>query len=218
MTTKDIDGVEYTSATQFVMSEQARLFGDEARRQELLASNDTPAPHRDYDHKAPKTGVRRVQNFDADVWGKYKERLMWRGMYEKFTQNAALKSRMLGAGDRTFVEATEDPMWGIGILLSHPDAKNERRWRGPNLMGQMLTTLSRLVRLEDTTPDPLSLSRIQYLHKAHSSSPASLDKMIEFGEKGLRQTGDAEQFVTPAWPGSKAMDEVVRAYLPFADI
>lgn len=82
------------------MSEQAKLFGDEARRQELLAASDTPAPHREFDHKAPKTGVRRVNNFDAETWKTYKERLMWRGTYEKFNQNPTLSHKALEIGDR----------------------------------------------------------------------------------------------------------------------
>ena len=100
LTTAEIDGIKYTSSTQFVMSEQARLFGDEARRQELLAASNAAAPHREFDHKAPKTGVRRVNNFDADVWKTYKERLMWRGTYEKFTQNPTLRHKALEAGTR----------------------------------------------------------------------------------------------------------------------
>jgi predicted NAD-dependent protein-ADP-ribosyltransferase YbiA (DUF1768 family) len=84
------------------MSEQARLFGDEARRQELLEASNAAAPHREFDHKAPKTGVRRVNNFDADIWKTYKERLMWRGTYEKFTQNPTLRHKALETGTRYF--------------------------------------------------------------------------------------------------------------------
>jgi len=213
----DIDGLHYTSSTQFVMAEQARLFGDEQRRQELLAAHHEAAPHKAFDHKAPKTGVRRVKNFDPAVWERYRERLMWRGTYEKFAQNPALKRQMFQVGDdRRFVEATEDPVWGIGITLDHPDARAPRKWRGPNLMGEMLTDVREVLRMEGDTPVQCSAERVAYVLERSRSflqHDDLLDKMIAFGDRVLYQTGDPDAFPVPGWPGSSLMEQVYNFYL-----
>eukprot|EP00494_Astrolonche_serrata_P032151 UN32420 len=94
------------------MCDQARLFGDENRRKELYEAGYHPSPHKAFDHKAPKTGKRRLKNFDSKLWEIYRERLMRRGTWKKFTQNDSLKKRIIQVGEREVVEATEDPLWG----------------------------------------------------------------------------------------------------------
>jgi hypothetical protein len=42
-----------------VMTLQAELFEDFERKKELLSLGFDPAPHKAFDHKAPKTGERR---------------------------------------------------------------------------------------------------------------------------------------------------------------
>ena len=106
-----LDGVMYTSAAQFVMAEQAHLFLDEPRMQELLAALHEPYPHKLFDHKAPKTDQRRLQGFDVLTWATHRDRIMWLATLEKFRQNADLRQRLLQMGGRQVVKATEDPFW-----------------------------------------------------------------------------------------------------------
>lgn len=165
------------------MAEQARLFGDHVRRKELLSAGKDPAPHKAFDHKAPKTGQRRVQNFSADVWQRYRDILMWTATYEKFYQNVNLKKRILQCGKRVFVEATDDLIWGIGISLGHPDIYNTKKWRGPNTMGIILTKVKDLIILDESCPN-YSESRILFImdsiNKLYDENRNSLNQKKEY--------------------------------------
>lgn len=142
----ELDGKAYTSAAQYVMATQAELFGDEERYEELMNGSFDPAPHKLFDHKAPKTDVRRVKGFDAKVWGKKGPDIMFKATYEKFKQNPELKHKLLETGDKIIVEATDDPVWGIGMAISHPDATNPKKWRGDNKMGNLLGQIRELLK------------------------------------------------------------------------
>eukprot|EP01006_Ploeotia_vitrea_P064384 TRINITY_DN87703_c0_g1_i1.p1 TRINITY_DN87703_c0_g1~~TRINITY_DN87703_c0_g1_i1.p1 ORF type:complete len:433 (+),score=60.04 TRINITY_DN87703_c0_g1_i1:1-1299(+) len=134
-----LNGVTYTSVAQWVLAEQARVFKDEERLAGIMDAADDPSPHKAYDHKAPKTGIRKVKNFDPAVWEACRDNIMFTGTVAKFQQNSDLRIKLEETVGRTIVEATDDPLWGIGITLNNlEDATNPRKWRGPNLMGKML--------------------------------------------------------------------------------
>jgi hypothetical protein len=77
---------------------------------------------------------------------------MWMATVSKFLQNPHLKQLISDTGSRIFVEATEDVVWGIGWTLHHPHTYNPRKWRGPNLMGELLTDVRRYVRMVEGAP------------------------------------------------------------------
>ncbi len=57
----------------------------------------------------------------------------------KFSQNPELKKLLLETGDRAFVEASPfDKIWGIGLTANKPAAYDRARWKGLNLLGDIL--------------------------------------------------------------------------------
>ena len=57
-------------------------------------------------------------------------------------QNAGLRRRLLDTGAAILAEAIpRDYMWGIGLAESDPDARHVDRWKGQNLLGQILATV-----------------------------------------------------------------------------
>lgn len=120
-------GVVYRTAEHYMMAEKARLFGDLAILEGIIAA-ETPK-------EAKKLG-RKVSGFETSLWEAHRSAIVIRGNLAKFDQNPALGAFLLGTAERVLVEASpRDRIWGIGMSASHADAQNPRLWRGLNLLG-----------------------------------------------------------------------------------
>lgn len=121
------DGVRYRTAEHYMMAEKARLFGDLAIRERVLAVA-TPA-------EAKKLG-RQIAGFDEPSWLRERFGIVVAGNLAKFGQNPALREFILQTGSRILVEASPvDSIWGIGLAADHADASRPDRWPGLNLLG-----------------------------------------------------------------------------------
>lgn len=122
-----VAGVTYRSAEHWMMAEKARLFGDNAMVDRVLAAK-TPA-------EAKKLG-REILSFEPEVWDEHKYQIVKTGGLHKFSQHQALAEFLLGTHDRVLVEASPvDPIWGIGLSADAADAEDPTKWRGQNLLG-----------------------------------------------------------------------------------
>lgn len=122
-----VDGVRYPSAEHYMMAEKARLFGDLAAVDRILAAR-TPA-------EAKNLG-REVQGFDDEAWADARFEIVVAGSTAKFGQDPALRSYLVGTGSRVLVEASPlDRVWGIGLVAEDPRAADPAGWRGLNLLG-----------------------------------------------------------------------------------
>jgi ribA/ribD-fused uncharacterized protein len=121
------DGIRYRTAEHFMMAGKARLFGDEATCERILAAR-TPG-------EAKKLG-REIRGFDEAAWVAARLDIVTRGNVEKFAQNPALGAFLLGTGHQVLVEASPvDAIWGIGLAATDPAAQDPREWKGLNLLG-----------------------------------------------------------------------------------
>jgi len=136
------DGVHYASAEHWMMAEKARLFGDDAALQAVLAA-PTPA--------AAKKEGRQVAGFSPEGWAAHCVDIVVRGNVLKFAQNPALLAYLLSTGPLVLVEAApNDAIWGIGMAQDAEGVGDPRRWRGTNLLGfALMEARHRLAR-----PDP----------------------------------------------------------------
>jgi ribA/ribD-fused uncharacterized protein len=126
-----VDGVTFTCAEQFMMHGKATLFGDAEVAAQILAAAD-PRQH--------KALGRKVRPFDEHVWRAHREDIVYRGSLAKFAQNPALRAALLATAGTELVEASPtDRIWGIGMSSSNPAATDRTKWRGQNLLGQILT-------------------------------------------------------------------------------
>jgi len=120
-------GGRYLTAEHFMMASKASLFGDESTRTQILRA---PTPK-----EAKKLG-RHVANFDEAVWERERFAIVVAANEAKFSQNPALRTFLLGTGDKVLVEASPlDRIWGIGLAADHPNAAHPARWQGLNLLG-----------------------------------------------------------------------------------
>jgi len=117
----------YVCAEQYMMSEKARVFGDEEAERRIMATSDPAAMLR--------LG-RQVRSFEASTWDEVKHAIVLNGNYAKFSQDAALREYLLGTGDAVLVEASpRDAIWGIGLGAGDDRALDPQLWRGQNMLG-----------------------------------------------------------------------------------
>lgn len=123
----DVGGVHYPTAEHFMMAGKARLFGDQAALQRILAA---PTPG------AVKAIGREIAGFDESLWLQHRWSIVVNANLGKFSQDERLKRFLLDSGERVLVEASPlDTIWGIGLAADDPDMANPAAWKGLNLLG-----------------------------------------------------------------------------------
>lgn len=112
------------------MHQKAILFGDEKMAAKILLVDK---PHEQ------KLMGQYVKGFVSDDWETHKKDIVMRGNYAKFSQNAGLRKKLLATGDMILAEANaKDIFWGIGLAEDDPDVQHPEKWRGDNLLGEIL--------------------------------------------------------------------------------
>lgn len=125
-----VDGVEYTTAEQYMMASKARLFRDERVLSKIMSASH-PSEYK-------KLG-REIRNFDSKVWDDNKRKIVLEGNVAKFSQNPELKKFLLSTGDSILAEASPyDRIWGIGLDRESAERLGLEGWKGENLLGFIL--------------------------------------------------------------------------------
>ena len=121
-----------------MMHQKAVLFGDEKMAAKIL-TNDKP-------HEQKLMG-QYVKGFNSEVWETHKVDIVTRGNYAKFSQNAGLLKKLLATGDMVLAEANaKDIFWGIGLSEDDPNVQYPEKWKGNNLLGEVLMTVRKQLR------------------------------------------------------------------------
>ena len=135
-----LDGINYTSAEQYMMYQKAALFGDQAVAEAILKT-DEPAEQ--------KALGRKVSGYNSNVWAGIRQVIMLRGLEAKFAQNDDLKEKLLKTGDAYLVEcAHKDIVWACGVGLQDEERHDISTWRGQNLLGFALMEVRRRMKAE----------------------------------------------------------------------
>lgn len=126
-----IRGIVYNCAEQFMMTQKALLFEDYDIVAKIRASKSP---------KEQKALGRKVRGFSVEKWDEYCMDIVYRGNWEKFTQNPELEKILLDTEGTILVEASPyDKIWGIGLDENNPLAYNKETWKGENRLGNILT-------------------------------------------------------------------------------
>ena len=134
------EGVSYHTAEQYMMAQKALLFGDKEIYSRIMKAA-SPADFK-------KLG-QQVHGFDEEKWKEARCGIVIKGNYAKFSQNEALKSFLLGTGEKILVEASPyDKIWGIGIPADDKKSENPNFWKGLNLLGFCLMEVRDMLREE----------------------------------------------------------------------
>ncbi|KEO86650.1 GTP cyclohydrolase [Erythrobacter sp. JL475] len=133
MTPFEIEGRDFVTAEQWMMFCKAMLFEDHERAEEIMATDDPSLQKR--------LGT-LVTQFDQTVWDRWKVQIVYTGNKAKFTQNPGAARQLLQTAPAMLVEANvRDWIWGVGLAIDDPRAKQPSEWRGTNLLGRILTYL-----------------------------------------------------------------------------
>ena len=127
------EGLAFLTAEHYMMYHKARLFGDLAAAERVLAAGNPG--------EAKAIG-REVQGFDQQRWEAARFEIVVNANLAKFSQHSALKAFLLGTENRVLVEASPvDRIWGIGLAQDVAAAANPNQWKGLNLLGFALMDL-----------------------------------------------------------------------------
>jgi ribA/ribD-fused uncharacterized protein len=122
-----VEEKEYKTAEHWMMAKKAELFKDDETLQKVLNSK-TPVD-------AKKAG-REVKGYIEEIWMKNRFQIVKEGNLHKFSQNQELKMFLLNTENKVLVEASPyDPIWGIGMAVSHTEINKPEKWLGLNLLG-----------------------------------------------------------------------------------
>lgn len=118
------------SGEQYMMYRKAIMFND-LETAAAIMSTDNPREHKELG--------RLVTNYNDTQWSAVREDIMVEGLFEKFNQIPKLKEALLATGDTIIAEASPyDLVWGIGFTADQPEATDQTKWRGKNLLGKVL--------------------------------------------------------------------------------
>ena len=82
---------------------------------------------------------RIVQHFDEEIWREKREKIVHKGVLQKFLQNPELAEKLLETGEQMIAEcAVKDKIWGIGLSMGDEERFCVDKWKGQNLLGQIL--------------------------------------------------------------------------------
>lgn len=135
---KDINGVEYKSAEQYMMAMKAILFNDVEIYERIRATSNS---------KEIKKLGRMVRNFDDNIWLRFCNIIVFFANYYKFTQDETCKKHLLSYPiNSIFAECNPyDARWGIGLSINNPDCTDCSKWRGENRLGNIITLVRDII-------------------------------------------------------------------------
>lgn len=121
----------FRTSEQFFMWRKAKFFNDEYTAEQILKATSP---------KEAKRLGRLVRGYDDAKWYDESIKAMSLAIKLKFGNNSELRERLLGLGDRIFVEGSPyDKKWGVVVKYNDPSAKDSTNWKGENLLGKIIT-------------------------------------------------------------------------------
>ena len=125
-----VDEITFSSMEQYMMYEKAILFQDQQTAEKILGTGDVAEI---------KALGRMVRNFDEKIWREKRASIVHKGVLQKFLQNPELAEKLLETGKQMIAEcAVKDKIWGIGLSMGDEERFCVDKWKGQNLLGQIL--------------------------------------------------------------------------------
>ena len=125
-----INNYKYRYNEEYLMMQKALLFKDVDIVDKIINAK-TPL-------EIKKLG-RQIKNFDEKIWLENRDRILYEGLYAKFSQNLNLYKLLIQTKNKHLVEASKyDKIYGVGLEESDDRILDEKNWIGENLLGNIL--------------------------------------------------------------------------------
>lgn len=125
-----IDNLNFNSTEQWMMYSKAKLFNDHEKMNEIIKEPNQS--------RQRKLG-RQVNGFKENIWIEKREEIVRIGNLEKFIQNKELFFFLKNTNKMILAEASPvDLIWGIGFSINDLERFDSSKWRGLNLLGNIL--------------------------------------------------------------------------------
>uniref|UniRef100_A0A914M7B5 NADAR domain-containing protein n=1 Tax=Meloidogyne incognita TaxID=6306 RepID=A0A914M7B5_MELIC len=126
-------GKTFSSVEQFFIWQKARFFGDLEIAEEVLML-DNPITIR-------RIG-KRIRGYNQIEWNSVRNKVMYTGLWAKFTQNTQLFNQLRATGDGLIAQASASELyWSNGVCPKSARLKDPSQWEGENYLGKLLMEL-----------------------------------------------------------------------------
>ncbi|KAK6043656.1 hypothetical protein COOONC_18838 [Cooperia oncophora] len=121
---------KFSSAEQFYMWTKAKFCKDFNAANAILYLKDP---------KMIKQVDSQLHNLDVNKWMKFSWKVRMKAAMAKFKQNRRMRYQLFRTIGSTLVEAdADDTYWGVGLSIDDPNIADPSKWRGANVMGEVL--------------------------------------------------------------------------------
>jgi ribA/ribD-fused uncharacterized protein len=159
-----IDEIAYDCTEQFLFSEKAI-----ARDQPHVAKS---IMHNRQGRYAKKFGEQVAWNDTLESWLDFAKEKLIISNRAKYTQNKDLRQHLFSTAPKDLVEANPtDVYWGVALRKTDPRIYDKNRWKGQNLMGQLLTDLREELMANPLYADEISSNWTTVKNKRQRESP-----------------------------------------------
>ena len=126
---------------QFIQAQKAEFFTDmDTRTQILKASSPLEC----------KELARNISGFNYESWKEVAKSHCKPGIEAKFISNPYLINMLQSTGNKTFVEACYDKLWGTGIPLHDKDCRKKDLWSNTGIQGEILMEIRQSLKSQFT--------------------------------------------------------------------
>nr|CAD2185721.1 unnamed protein product [Meloidogyne enterolobii] len=126
-------GKTFSSVEQFFIWQKARFFGDLEIAEEVLML-DNPITIR-------RIG-KRIRGYNQIEWNSVRNKVMYTGLWAKFTQNMQLFNQLRATNDGLIAQASASELyWSNGVCPKSARLKDPSQWEGENYLRKLLMEL-----------------------------------------------------------------------------